>query len=71
MGLEVGSKDPEVQRKRIKLSSAVQPPKYGSNLTLNFDDAEDSGYTCATPPESPKRDDNNRPVSRKGKEKME
>ena len=71
VGLEVGSDDPEVQRKRRKLLSAVDPPKYILNspleiLTGNADEDKPSPSDIVADVE-----ENEVPASRKGKEEAE
>ncbi|KAG0594442.1 hypothetical protein M758_UG077700 [Ceratodon purpureus] len=71
VGLEVGSNDPDAQRKRRKLASAEAPPKYiasGGLNVLSSDDEDNPG----SPSENPEEDGAEKSVvSRKGKEKVE
>ena len=69
VGLEVGSQDPEVQRKRRKLLSATDPPKYVCTYTHDdFSPDDEDGNSTPTEATSD-ADEEGPPVSRKGKKK--
>ncbi|KAG0596270.1 hypothetical protein M758_UG238900 [Ceratodon purpureus] len=71
VGLEAGNEDSDGQRKRIKLSCAVAPPKYAFNGPLIISSPEEGGSSSPKSPAGPHYEEPTFASSRKGKEKEE
>ena len=71
VGLDAGNEEGENARKRIKIGSAIEPPKYYLNAPLVISSPEDDGISTETLPGSPSYEEDKVPTSRKGKERME